>query len=88
MALRTREASDERAIKGGIMSMLNLGKRSICQSCKKPIYYNGKNWDHVEGRPRHLAVPLDTDRLELEIVELEHELGAKKHLLRLLKDKE
>jgi len=65
--------------------MENLGRRSICQSCKKPIYHNGRHWSHVEGSPRHPAKPLSTDELEMEIAALEYKIATKKHLLGLLR---
>jgi hypothetical protein len=66
--------------------MENLGTRSLCNSCKKPIYHNGKIWVHVEGSPRHPALPLDLDRLKAEIAHLEHQLALKKHLLGLIEE--
>jgi hypothetical protein len=68
--------------------MKNLGKRSICQSCKKPIYHNGKLWDHVGGRPRHPATPLNLDKLRAEIAELQFALHAKKYLLQLIEQED
>jgi len=61
--------------------MENLGKRSICTACDRPIYHNGKYWDHVDGHPRHPANPIDEERLRAEIAELEFKLTTKKYML-------
>jgi hypothetical protein len=38
--------------------MPKLGKKSICQTCGRPIVWTGKYWEHTEGQFRHIAYPV------------------------------
>lgn len=68
--------------------MPELGDKAVCKSCKTPITWTGRYWEHTDISPRHVASPImpftQPRTLEERVAELEDEV---EHIGRLLRTK-